>query len=597
MAPNALPNDPAQPRAQAAAGPSATVRRLGRYQLLRLLGKSARTMAWLVEDPGKGQEFMLVMPRHQPDEQSLRSWEQGVRRAARLNHPQLAQVLEIDSHERWPYVVYERGDRVTWLERIGRQGLGAEEVARWGAQAARGLAYAHEANVAHHDLQPWLLSVNDAGQVTVMGLDVPNHPAALEGTGELGELQRVRDAAGTDLLALGLVLHHALAGQPALDQPDVAHVIERIPPIGADFVRLPWNLPRPIPDPLRAIVNRATDRQPRHRYRNARTLLQALEGWLRTIDENNGGPMALLLDRIRHAGVLPAIPGGADRVAHLALMDNCRTGELADVVLGDMALSFELLRMVNTAQVHGEAVSRDGPVLMLRRAIAMLGLEGVRRAALSIRPWPGPMNDAAAEAMLALIRRVQRAGRVATRLSPAGYDGEVVMLLAQLQNLGRLVVQYHFPDEASQIRRLMQASEPTKDGERAEPGMSAEAASYAVLGLDVEDLGLAVAGHWGLDAGVQQMIRRVPPGAPVHHPEGDFDVLRLTASCANDLVDATQYPARLALQAIGVVVRRYGRALNLTQQDVMDALQAEGAGLAAGAAASSARADPASPPA
>jgi non-specific serine/threonine protein kinase len=80
---------------------------------------------------------------------------------------------------------------------------------------------------------------------------------------------------------------------------------------------------------------------------------------------------------------------------------------------------------------------------------------------------------------------------------PAGYDGEVVYLIALLQNLGRLLVHYHFPDEAGQILRLMQptvvtlprktAAAPAETKE--EPGMSAEAASYAVLGADLEALG------------------------------------------------------------------------------------------------------------
>jgi non-specific serine/threonine protein kinase len=401
-----------------------------------------------------------------------------------------------------------------------------------------------------------------------------------------GNLQGQRQAAERDVLAFGLVLHHALAGQPALEQPDVGKVIALMPPIGQDFVRLPWTVPRPIPDPLRAIINRATDRQVRQRYRNARTLQRALEGWIKTSSEQDGGPLALLLDRLRTVGVLPALPGAAERVAHLALMDRGRTNELADAVLDDMALTFELMRAVNSAQVHGAAVSSDGPVLMLRRAIAMLGLEGVRRAALGLRAWPGPMNEQAADEMLKLMKRVQRASGVATRLVPAGYDGEVVSLITQLQNLGRLMVQYHFPEEAMQIRRLMQSADAATPGGQPEPGMTAEAASYAVLGIDVEALGVAVAKHWGLDETVQTMIRRLPPGAPVHHPENDNDILRVTASCANDLVDATQLPAKLVMPALGVVARRYARPLGLAAKDMQDALQgAASEGLAPGATA------------
>lgn len=561
-----------------AAGTSSAkpVRMFGRFQLLRLIGKSARSMVWLALDTRNQQECMLAIPRTQPDPDSAASGQDRLRRAARLSHPQLAPAIEVGVQDRWPYVAYDRGNWVTWAERFGRQGIPATEAARWTAQAAQGLAFAHEAGVAHQDLQPWMLLVDENDNARVIGLEVAGRaPAATGRDAALDELRATRDAAATDVLALGLVLHQALGGQPALEEADVGRVIERMPPLGNDIVRLPWSVPRPVPDPLRAIVNRATDRQERQRYRNARTLQRALEGWLKVSAEQEGGPLALLLDRLRAVGVLPAQPGGAERVAHMALLERGRTSELAEIVIDDLALTFELLRQVNVAQVHGAQVSGDGPVLMLRRAIAMLGLEGVRRAALSLRPWPGPMNDEAAAEMAALIRRVKRAGRVAVRLAPAGYDPEVTMLIALMQNLGRLVVQYHFPEESAQIRRLIQPSEASAEGAAADPGMSAEAASFAVLGADVEELGLAVARHWGLDESVLHMIRRLAPTAPVRHPDGDNDMLRTTASCANDLVEALAQPARRVNTALNAVASRYARALNITAREMQEALQAE----------------------
>ena len=62
------------------------VRHLGRFQLLRLLGKSARTMLWLVMDPRAGQEMVLMLPRSQPpDAAALQRWLEAARRAARMD--------------------------------------------------------------------------------------------------------------------------------------------------------------------------------------------------------------------------------------------------------------------------------------------------------------------------------------------------------------------------------------------------------------------------------------------------------------------------------------------------------------------------------
>ncbi len=569
--------------AAASATPNRAVRMLGRYQLLRLLGKSAQTMLWLAQDSQGDTEVMLAMPRVRPaDPDALGAWIARVGRTGRLKHPKLARVLDVGEHERWPYAVYERGTFVTWDEKLTPKSLPGSELTQWSVQVLQGLAFAHEAGSAHRDLQPYFLLVDDSGNVKLLGLeivDAHSFAQAFQATGDVDDHQAAVDerrmqrlAAEIDVLAFGLVMHQALAGNAPLDEPDVAKVVGRLPPFGHEMVRLPWTVPRPVAEPLRAIVNRATDRQERQRYRSARTFERALEGWLQASSDQDAGPITLLLGRMRSVGLLPAMPGGADRAARLALLETGHTHELSGVVLQDFALSFEMVRMVNFAQTQA-GHNGSGAVLAIHRAIAMVGLDGVRQAALSLRPWPGPLNDEAANALNALMLRVKRAGKMAQTLQPAGYDQEVVYLITALQNLGWLVVQYHFPDEAAQIRRLMQPVAGQKEGEPDEQGMTAEGASFAVLGIDIDALGAAVMHHWGLDDGVQHMVRRAPPTGPIHTPTSDVDMLRLVASCANDVLDAVALPSRQAVPAVQRVAQRYGRALNITLKDIQDALQ------------------------
>jgi non-specific serine/threonine protein kinase len=566
------------------ASPSRAVRMLGRYQLLRLLGKSAQTMLWLAIDTRDDSEVMVALPRVQPaDPDALGVWLARVGRSGRLKHPKLARVLDVGEQERWPYCVYERGPFVTWSERLSAKGLPGTELTQWSVQVLQGLAFAHEAGSAHRDLQPWWLLVDEAGSVRLLGLEIVDADTfgkafvslAADPDGQqaaMDERRMQRLAAEIDVLAFGLVMHQVLAGNAPLDEPDLARVVGRLPPFGHDLVRLPWTVPHPIAEPLRAIVNRATDRQERQRYRSARTFERALDGWLQASRDKDAGPITLLLERMRGVGLLPAMPGGADRVARLALLETGHAHELSGLVLQDLALSFELMRTVNLAQSQAGNVG-SGPVLAMHRAIAMVGLDGVRQAALSLRPWPGPLDNEGANALTALILRVKRAGAMARALQPAGYDPEVVSLITALQNLGWLVVQYHFPEEAAQIRRLMQPLAAKKAGDPDEPGMSAEAASFAVLGIDIDALGSAVMHHWGLDDGVQLMVRRAPPTGPIHAATSDTDMLRLVASCANDVLDAVALPSRQAVAAVQRVAQRYGRALGITLKDIQDALQ------------------------
>lgn len=555
-------------------------RLFGRRQLLRLLAKSERTMNWLVAERD-GRELMLVLPRAAPPAgAALERWVQAARRAARLEHPQLAPVVDLGVQDGRPFMAYDMTGRATLADRLTKKGLPGAEAAGLVAELLQGLAYAHEAGVVHGDLQGAMCLVDEQGHACLAGLEAASEapPVARGVLTAAPSLSAQRAAAERDVLAAGMLLHGMLAGTPALEEPDIGRAIVRLPPLGREIVRLPWVGMHPIAEPLRAIVNRATDRQERQRYRNARTLLHALQGWLQTESAAGGGVLGLLSDKLRAAGVLPASAGAGARAARLTLMERERTNELAEIVLEDLALSFELLRAVNTAQVRGAQLSGGGPVLTVRRAIALVGMEGVRRAALALRAWPGPLDAAGAAELDALVGHCKRAGRLAMALRPAAYDGEVVYLLTLMQNLGRLVVQYHFADDAQQIRRLMQPGAPTREGEPAEPGMSEEGAAYAVLGADIDAIGQAVARWWGLEESVLAMIRRLPADATVHTPESDDDTLRQVASCANEALDAASLPAAKVPQALQRVVQRYGRALDFSLRELQELLHEPGRG-------------------
>jgi HD-like signal output (HDOD) protein len=571
-------------------------RAFGRFELRRLLGKSAGTMAWLAFDPRLGQEVMLTLPRVQPaDADALEARRRDMKQAARLNHPNLAHVVETGVQDHWPYIAVDRALGVTldeWLEAHPR--ATPIELVDLVCQALRGVAFAHEAGVAHHDLQLHHLLVSEQGTLRVAAFGACDE-LPIPGTGDRansrampldpGALRAQRDSARRDVLACGVLLHRLLAGAPVLDEPDVAGVIARMTPLGRDLVRLPWTTPQPIPEGLRAIANRCTATQERQRYHNARTLLRALEGWREVQSLDSGGPLALLLDRLRTVGHLPATPGIGTRVGKLMTTEGQRTDEIAEALLNDMALGFELLRVVNSAQVRGTQVAGNGPVLTLRRAIALIGVDGVRHAANGLRPWPGPLTEAGATALQRLMGRVRLAGHTAQALRPAGYDAEVVFIVAALQNLGRMLVQYHFPEEAEQIRQLMQPSPApahAEAGAAEQPGMGEEAASFAVLGVDTEALGLAVIRHWGLGDEMLHMARRVPTGKPVRRPDNDTDLLRVAASAANEAVDAMALPPARVGAALTQVAQRHARVLELSVRDLQEALQGARAALQTG---------------
>ena len=135
------------------------------------------------------------------------------------------------------------------------------------------------------------------------------------------------------------------------------------------------------------------------------------------------------------------------------------------------------------------------------------------------------------------------------------------------QRLGWLLMRYHFPEEAAQMHRLMQPALPTESGEPGTPGMSAEAAAGAVLGVELGALALAVLRHWGLHDRIVQAAQPCPLSKPVRTPVGAAATLRTVASLANEIVEAQNLGPQKAPAAMHQAYVRYARALALVPKE------------------------------
>lgn len=566
--------------AAAPSAPASAPRLFGRFELRQMLGRSMASSTWLAWDPRAQQDLLLCVPRAQPAHATEREdWTQDVLAAARLKHPCLAEALEVGSQDGWPFVIAARQDGMTLLERLQSSPPPTPlEAANWTCELLEGLAYAHEAGVAHQDIGLHTVRIDKTGHAALIGLGVGLVPL------QPGQTQRpprgrqeIRKTTERDVLMVGLLLHRLLANHPALDDADLYSAANRV---GSEIVRLPWTTPHPVPETLRAIVNRATDRQHRQRYLNARTLLSALQGWVKTNALDSGGPLALLLDRLNSVGSLPGRPETERGFITALSADSLRVDDFVDVVVKNPALVWELMRAVNTASYNSTS---DEGVTTLSRAVLLLGQRGLRQVQAAVRSWPGALSAAASMsaeagqvAMRALedeLRNTCIAGHIARLMAPFSIHDEEASIAAMSQRLSWLLVLYHFPDEASQVQRLMQSAPPTEPGGQATPGMTLEGAASAVLGVNLDDLTAAVLRHWGLHERLIQAARPVGLQRGVRHPANPDDILRTVASMANEVVNATALQGPKFIAAMQQVHLRYARPLDLGPRECGQALE------------------------
>jgi serine/threonine protein kinase len=82
---------------------------LGRFELVRVLGKGAQSTVWLAFDPRLERQVALKVMKSGmgADGQAVAQWLQEARSVSRLTHPNIIPVYEADIHETQPYLVFE----------------------------------------------------------------------------------------------------------------------------------------------------------------------------------------------------------------------------------------------------------------------------------------------------------------------------------------------------------------------------------------------------------------------------------------------------------------------------------------------------------
>jgi len=542
-------------------------------------------MVWQVKDPRSADPCVLVMPRQAlPNDDDVSRWQAQFGRVRRLEHPAIARVLDGGCHQRWPYLLYASPAEGSLADVLARTRVEVPDLAA--AQCLSNLAdalnTAHRAAFRHGDLQPFLVAWGGMGTSRLMGIGL------LLESGSVGEAaQQVSESSSSarrwearqDLVALGVIFHQVLTRAPVLDEMDVGRVVARVSPMGREWIRIPTASGRPLPEALRVIANRATDRREDARYPSAQALFNALQGWIKSTSSGDAGPLALIMGRLGRFGLLPAQADVLARLRQAMSVEGTHANVLSDVLLEDPGLVVETLRAVNISM---GAASRTGvvagSVLGLRRSVVMLGMEGLRDLMRTVKIWPMDLGESAAEHFLEVQGRIQAAMHVALALRPPGYDEEVVRVVTLMQGLGRLILAYHLPEASAHLQGMIQSwrTLPPGPADARAQAPSEEQASLGILGVTVDDLGSAVARYCGLDEPTVRILRRLPMSAPVHATQDDDELLRMTASCAHESLDALSLSPNQALTVLGQIQTRYGRILKFSARQLRQLLSGFG---------------------
>ncbi len=549
-------------------------RQVGRYELQRELGRGAQATVWLAHDPRLQREVALKLLSADADASMRDEWLNEARACSTLKHPNVVPVFEADEDGGQPYLVFEYVEGGTLSAKLkAKPRLPAREAVALMLGVLDALAAAHDQGIVHRDLKPSNILLGGDGRPRVMDFGIAArvqrgtgraepHDGRIVGTPGYISPEAARGEApqpGMDVFAAGVMLGEMLSGGPLLKERDPWRAIQRVQEedlkiaAGGD-----------VDEALRAIVQRALCRDPAHRFDTARALHEALEHWLnpdhQTLDTSHA-TLEFLLRRMRHKTDFPALSSSVVRIQRLAGSDTESLRSLSDEILKDVSLTNKLLRMVNT--VHFTAVTGE-QISTVSRAVALVGMAGIRNMALSVILLEHMHDKDHAALLKEEFLRALMAGTLASDLTPQARQSEEAFLAAMFQNLGRLLTEYYFPEEAQRIRQLIGGPKAvTRDG-----------AAKKLLGLSLDDLGVGVARAWGLPDGLQKAMRMPAGDVPTRRvdpwADGGVERLRWLARGANEFTDAMLlHDGEQQGEALARVADLYAPALGLDTRQVL----------------------------
>jgi serine/threonine protein kinase len=269
---------------------------LGKYKLLRHLGKGGMSQVYLAEHTlMKRKVAIKVLPANRVEDSTyLERFRIEARAAAKLDDPNIVRAYDIDVHDgKTHFIVMEYVEGQDLHQLVRDKGpLPFEKAADYIAQVARGLAHAHQMGLVHRDIKPanCLLDKNETVKLLDMGLarliddeaslTLDNNENVLGTADYLAPEQALNSHKAdsrADIYSLGCTLYFLLTGHPpfpdgTISERLIKHQVEQAPSIFKD---------RPdAPSVLVNICNRMMAKKADDRYQTAGDVAERLAEWL-----------------------------------------------------------------------------------------------------------------------------------------------------------------------------------------------------------------------------------------------------------------------------------------------------------------------------
>ncbi|MCC7079477.1 MAG: HDOD domain-containing protein [Burkholderiales bacterium] len=525
---------------------------ISRFRILRTLGEGAQGIVYLGYDTQLERQVAIKTLRitEPADPHHSRGLIDSARTASSLSHPNIVQVFEVGVHEDQPYVVFEYIEGRNLADLLHEQGaLPVDRAVVLMSQILAGLAQVHASGLLHGDIKPANILIGNDGvpRVADFGISRPARRAADEiacaGTVQYMAPECVSAGQAdyrSDVFALGLMFHELLTGQPVFH---ATNDYARMYRILNEPVCAPSTLDARIDPRIDAIVLKAVQREPSARYANAIEMKADLDRYRIPHDESPAPDtlsadasttLTFLLRRMSLKSDFPALSASFTRINELTSnADDTSMQAIADLVIRDFALTQKVLKIVNSAEFA------LGKVTRISQAISLIGIARLRSLAIGMMLAGGNRRGTGCSAVAAALTDFFVAGVIARNIGRmSGLKAvEELFICGMFSRLGQLLTLYYLRDEHDAIQR-----------HAVDHGVTTMQASKAIMGLDYEELGTAVARRWNFPEVIVSAMRALPAGIVPAATNADERIWHC-AAYARELCELARMEDALAREA------------------------------------------------
>ena len=259
-----------------------------RYQIIKTLGEGGMANVYLAHDTILDRNVAVKVLRGDlaSDEKFVRRFQREALSASSLSHPNIVEMYDVGEDDGQYYIVMEYVDGKTLKQVLKQRGhLSITEVVDIMLQLTDGMAHAHDAYIIHRDIKPQNIMILANGMIKITDFGVA---ASLNST----QLTQTNSVMGTvhylppeqaqgkgstiksDIYSMGIMMYELLTGLVPYKGDNAVeialkHLKEPVPSIR--------KVDPSIPQSIENIIIKATAKNPKNRYSDARSMHEDLK--------------------------------------------------------------------------------------------------------------------------------------------------------------------------------------------------------------------------------------------------------------------------------------------------------------------------------